>query len=51
MLDTSKAPVAFDSDEYGNARRGRVHAKYRGPNWGTGIGGVAITIVANKRWT
>ncbi|KPI14873.1 RHS repeat-associated core domain containing protein-containing protein [Actinobacteria bacterium OK074] len=30
---------------------GRIHAKYWGPNWGTGIGGIAITIVANKRWT
>jgi RHS repeat-associated protein len=30
---------------------GRISAKYWGPNWGTGFGGVSLKIVANKRWT
>lgn len=30
---------------------GRISAKYWGPNWGTGVGGVSLKIVANKRWT
>nr|WP_234352098.1 MULTISPECIES: DNRLRE domain-containing protein [unclassified Streptomyces] len=30
---------------------GRISAHYWGPNWGTGVGGVSIKIVANKRWT
>ncbi|MFJ6935484.1 DNRLRE domain-containing protein [Streptomyces sp. NPDC101132] len=30
---------------------GRISASYWGPNWGTGVGGVSLKIVANKRWT
>ncbi|EGX55396.1 hypothetical protein SZN_33126 [Streptomyces zinciresistens K42] len=30
---------------------GRISAQYWGPNWGTGVGGISLKIVANKRWT